>query len=176
MIIMRKGFTLVEMLVVIMVLPFVLLIISGLFKTLITDIPKSYRVAQENTTLLNMLQQLQQDSDRAQGLPESFAEHAANDSTLLIALEAGVIAYQLKDGQVTRRKLTGARQGEAEEPRVWSLPHAKIVWRVWAKDGKRYAVETKAHIEQRVRGQWKEKMANSHLYFVGSVGKALTQR
>ncbi len=173
---MRKGFTLVEMLVVIMVIPFVLLIIDGLFKTLIRDIPKSYRVVQENTTLLNMLEQLRQDSDRAQGLPESFAEHTANDNMLLIALEAGVISYQLKDGQVIRRELTGTGRGEAEEPRVWSLPHTKIVWRVWAKDGKRYAVETKAHIEQRVRGQWKEKMANSHLYFVGSFGKALTRR
>ena len=87
-----------------------------------------------------------------------------------------MVSYQLKDGQVTRRKLGGEGQDEAEEPRVWSLHHAKIVWRVWAKDGKRYAVETKAHIEQRVRGQWKEKMANSHLYFAGSFGKALTQR
>ena len=173
---MRKGFTLVEMLVVIVVLPFVLLVISGLFRALIMDIPRSYSVAQENTTLLNMLEQLRQDSDRAQGLPESFAEHNANDNVLLIALEAGVISYQLKDGQVIRRKLTGAQQGEAQEPRVWPLPHAKIVWRVWTRDGKRYAVETKAHIEQSIRGQWKEKMANSHLYFAGSFGKALRQR
>ena len=172
---MRKGFTLVEMLVVIMVIPFVLLIIGGLFKTLITDIPRSYSVAQENTTMLNMLEQLRQDSDRAQGLPASFAEHTANDNMLLIALEAGVISYQQKDGQVIRRKLTGTRQSEAQEPRVWSLPHAKITWRVWARDGKRYAVETKAHIEQSIRGQWKEKMANSQLYFAGSYGKALAQ-
>ena len=164
------------MLVLILVLPFVLLIFSGLFMTLITDIQKSYRVAPDNTTLLNMLEQVSQDVDEALGLPESFAEHAANDSTLLIALETGVISYRLKDGQVIRRKLTGTGRGEAEEPRVWSLPHTKIVWRVWARDGKRYAVETKAHIEQSVRGQWKEKMANSHLYFMGSFGKALTQR
>jgi len=87
-----------------------------------------------------------------------------------------VISYQLKDGQVIRHKLTGTQQGEAQEPRVWPLPHAKIRWRVWTRDGKRYAVETKAHIEQSIRGQWKEKMANSHLYFAGSLGKALRQR
>ncbi len=173
---MRKGFTLVEILVVIMVLPFVFLIMDSLFRTLLRDIPRSYRVAQEHTTLLNMLEQLRQDIDRAEGLPASFAEHAANDNILLIASEDGVISYQLKDGQATRRKLTGTRQGEAEESRVWALPHATVVWKVWAKDGKGYAVETKAHIEQKIRGQWKEKMANSHLYFVGSFGKVLVQR
>ncbi len=173
---MRKGFTLVEMLVVIAVLPFVLIIIDGVFKTLITDLPKAYNISQENTALLNMLEQLRQDTDRAEGLPESFAEHAANDNTLLIALETGVISYQLKDGQVTRHELTDTRRSEAEESKVWSLPNAKIAWRVWAKNGKRYAVETKTHIEHNVRGEFKERMANSHLYFAGSFGKALTQR
>ena len=159
-----------------MVLPFVFVIMDGLFRTLLRDIPGSYRVAQEHTTLLNMLEQLRQDIDRAEGLPESFAEHAANDNMLLIASEAGVISYQLKDGQAIRRKLTGTQGGKAGESRVWALPHATVVWRVWARDGRGYAVETKAHIEQNIRGQWKQKMANSHLYFVGSSGKALVQR
>lgn len=172
---MRKGFTLVEMLAVIMVLPFVLLVISGLFRTIIKDIPESYSIAQENTTLLDMLEQLRQDTDRAQGLPESFEEHEANENMLLIALEAGVISYQLEDGRVIRRNLADARRSDAKEPRVWSLPHTKIRWRVWARDGERCAVETSAHIEQFIRGQWKEKMANSHLYFAGLSGKALVQ-
>jgi prepilin-type N-terminal cleavage/methylation domain-containing protein len=173
---MRKGFTLVEMLAVIMVLPFVLLVISGLFRTIIKDIPESYNIAQENTTLLDMLEQLRQDTDRAQRLPESFEGHTANDNMILIGLETGVISYQLKDGQVIRRNLADARRSQAQEPRVWSLPHTKIVWRVWARNGKRYAVETSAHIEQFVRGQWKEKMANSHLFFAGMFGKALAQK
>ncbi|MHC4074334.1 MAG: PulJ/GspJ family protein [Planctomycetota bacterium] len=173
---MRKGFTLVEMIVVIMVLPFVFLIMDGLFRTLLSDIPRSYSIAQENTTLLNMLEQLRQDIERAEGLPASFAEHAANDNMLLIASEDGVISYQLKDGQAVRRKLTGAQRDSAEESRVWSLPHATVVWKVWTKDGKGYAVETKAHIEQNIRGQWKQKMANSHLYFAGSFGKAPVQK
>ena len=158
-----------EMLVVIMVLPFVFLIVDGLFRTLLTDIPQSYRVAQENTTLLNMLGQLRQDIDRAEGLPESFGELAAGDNLLLIELAGSVISYQLKDGQAIRRKLRGPQRGKDEESRVWALPHAKVAWRVWTRDGKGYAVETKAHIEQNIRGQWKEKMANSHLYFPGTI-------
>ena len=83
---MRKGFTLVELLVVIIVLPFVMLVLDGLFSTLIRDIPRSYRVVQENTSLLSMLEQMQQDIDKAKGLPESFDGHTASGELLLIEL------------------------------------------------------------------------------------------
>jgi prepilin-type N-terminal cleavage/methylation domain-containing protein len=165
---MRKGFTLVEVLVVIIVLPFVFLIIDGLFRTLLSDLPWSYRIAQENTTMLNVLEHLQRDIGQAKGLPESFAGHTVSDDLLLIELADGVICYQLKDGQVVRSKLTETQQESAEEKRIWSMPHAEIVWRVRTKNGEGYAVDTKAHIEHRVRGQWKNKMARSHLYFVGA--------
>ncbi len=158
-----------EMLVVIMVLPFVFLIVDGLFRTLLTDIPRSYRVAQENTILLNMLEQVRQDVDKARGLPESFAGLMANDEVLLIEQADGVISYQMREGRAVRQRLTIARQNDAEQTRTWSLPHAKVSWRVWTRDGERYAVEASTHVEQWVGGQWKEKMANSHLYFPGTL-------
>lgn len=170
---MRKGFTLMEILAVVVIASFVLLIFDGLFRTLLTDIPWSYRIAQENTTLLNMLQQMQQDIDEAKGLPESFAGYTVSDKLLLIELTEGVICYQLKDGRVTRQKLTDIQQGEAEEARVWSLPHANVVWQVWAQNGQGYAVETNTYVEYKRRGQFRKKMAHSHLYFIGALGKAL---
>ena len=97
---MRKGFTLVELLVVIIVLPFVMLVLDGLFSTLIGDIPRSYRVMQENTSLLSMLEQMQQDIDKAKGLPESFDEYTTSNKLLLIELTEGMICYQLKDGKI----------------------------------------------------------------------------
>jgi hypothetical protein len=165
---MRKGYTLVEILVVVITLPFVFLIFDGLFRTLYSDLPWSWRIAQENTTLLNMLEQMQQDINKAKGLPGSFARHTADDSLLLIELAEGVHCYQLKDGQVIRRKVTETQQGNAEQARAWSLPHAEIAWQVWTKNGERYAVEVKTHVEHRIRGQWKKKMAHSRLYFVGA--------
>jgi prepilin-type N-terminal cleavage/methylation domain-containing protein len=132
---MRKGFTLVELLVVVVVLPFVFILFDGLFKTIVGEIPMSVRVVQENTSLLNMLGQLQRDVDKAKGLPESFADRTANDQLLLIELKEGVICYQLKEGEVFRHKLTDPPQGKAEEPRVWSLPHASVKWKVWAGNG-----------------------------------------
>jgi len=179
---MRKGFTLVEMLVVITIIPFVSVALAGLFTTIISDIPRSYRVTQENTNLLSMLRQMHKDIDTAKGLPESFEERTTNNELLLIELADGMICYQLKDGEVLRRKLTDAQQGSSEpSPRrglgedttVWSVPHAKVQWQVWKKDGGGYAVEVKTHIEHKVRGNWQKKMANSHLYFVGAFREVL---
>lgn len=164
---MRKGFTLVEMLIVIMTLPFVALVLDGLFNTLLTDIPRSCRVLQDNTTLLSMLQQFQQDIDEAKGLPDSFAGHSTDDKLLLVELAEGMICYQLEDGQVLRRRLTDTQQGSDEQARVWSMPNAQVEWRVWRQDGHGYAVEVKTHIKHRLRKKSQKKMANSHLYFLG---------
>jgi type II secretory pathway component PulJ len=187
---MRKGFTLIELLVLIVVIPFVLVIIDGLFRTLLTDIPWSCRIVQENTTVLNMLEQLHQDIDKAKGLPKSSAGHTASDEMLLIKLADGVICYQIEDGQVLRRKLTDTREssapdsaitfgeslrrslarsthaGNAGQKRVWSVPNARVKWTVWTKDGEGYAVETRTYIEHEIRRRTEKKLANSHVYFL----------
>ncbi len=167
---MRKGFTLVEMLVVIIVLPFVMLVLDGLFSTLIRDIPRSYRVMQENTSLLSMLEQMQQDIDKAKGLPESFDEYTTSNKLLLIELTEGMICYQLKDDKVLRLRTRDASivNRLSSVSQSWSVPHAKVEWQVWRKDRGGYAVEVKTHIEHNVQGHWEKKMANSHLYFVGA--------
>ena len=170
---MRKGFTLVEMLIVVVVLPFVFLLFDGLFKTIIGEIPVSVRIIQENTSLLSVLRQIQQDIDQAKDLPKSFAGQTASDQLLLIELSEGVICYQFKDGEISRHKLTDAPQGKAEEPRIWPIPHANIEWKVWERNGQGYAVQTNTHLEYGRRGQWVKKMAHSHLYFAGALGKEL---
>ena len=170
---MRKGFSLVELLVVIVILPFVFLLFDGLFKTIAGEIPMSVRLIQENTSLLSMLRQIQQDIDKAKGLPKSFAGQIASDQILLIELSEGVICYQLKDGEAFRHKLTDTQQDKAQEPRVWPIPHASVKWKVWERNGRGYAVETNTHLEYGRRGQWKKKMAHSYLYFAGALGKEL---
>ena len=170
---MRKGFSLVELFVVLVVLSFVSVVLAGLFTTIIGDIPRSFRVVQANTSLLSMLEQMHDDIDAAKRLPESFAGHTTNDELLLIELTDAMICYQLKDGEVRRRKLTNAQQGGSEDTTVWSVSHAKVEWQVWRKDDGGYAVEVKTHIEHKIRGHLEKKMANSHLYFVGAFREVL---
>ncbi len=121
---MRKGFSLIEMLAVMVVIPIVLVALASVFTTVITDIPRSYRVIQTNTTLLNMLEQMRNDINTAtcaeantgagRGLPESFSRYATKDGLLLIEMSDAVISYQvnppyvwrIKDDKALRRDLT----------------------------------------------------------------------
>jgi len=173
---MRKGFSLAELLAVMVVLAAVSFALAGLFSTVITDIPRSYRVIQTNTTLLNMLEQMREDVVAAKGLPVSFGESSASDELLLIEMEDGVISYQRRDDKVLRRNIISTQDSEGGDTRVWSVPYAKLQWQVWRNNGKGYAVQVKTHIEHKVRGHWEKKMANSHLYFVGVFGEAFNRR
>ena len=173
---MRKGFALIEILILIVVIPFVLVIIDGLFRTLLTDIPWSCRIVQENTTVLNMLEQLHQDIDKAKGLPKSFAGHTASNELLLIEAADGVICYQIEDGQTVRRMLTGAQYGNAMQKRVWSVPNARVKWTVWTENGEGYAVETQTYIEHEIRRRTEKKLANSHVYFLRALQEDTSYR
>jgi hypothetical protein len=167
---MRKGYTFVEIMLVIVMTPFVFLFFDGLFKTFVGEIPWSLRIANEHTALLYMMAQMQKDVDRAKDLPESYAGRISNDRQVLIELPEGVFCYRSEDGRVLREKLTDAGQSDAEQTTAWSLPHASIQWKVWVRNGRGYAVETNTYIEHKRRGQWKKKMAHTYLYFAGALG------
>jgi len=170
---MRKGYTYVEIVLIIVMTPFVFLFFDGLFKTFVSDIPWSLRIANEHTSLLYMMERMEKDIDRAKNLPESYAGRISNDRQLLIDLPEGVFCYRLEDGRMLRQKLTDDGQSNTEQPTVWLLPYASIRWKVWAENGRGYAVETNTNIEHKRRGQWKKKMAHTYLYFAGALGKEL---
>ncbi len=166
---MRKGYTITEVLIAVIVLPSIIIILDGLFKTLIKDIPRSYNIVQVNTSLLSMLKEIQQDIDRATGLPETYNEYTAGDNMLLIALPDNMICYQIKDDKVFRCNLSENQKSNAAQTRYWSVPHAVVEWKIWRKDKSGCAVDVRTHIEHKVHGHWERKMANSHLYFVGAL-------
>jgi prepilin-type N-terminal cleavage/methylation domain-containing protein len=193
---MRKAFTLIEVLVVIAVLPFVLLVIGGVYTTFIRDIPRTTRVLQVNTTVLNLLGQMRRDVDAAVGLPEQFEGQRADERTLLIEQPGQVIRYQIEEGRLVRTPLVVTPSGvvsrascprfeggtpstrsdalagtlqagpPSNEPRVWRVPDAVIAWRLWQREGKAYAVEIHSQVKQRVEGRWREKLANTQVFFV----------
>jgi prepilin-type N-terminal cleavage/methylation domain-containing protein len=173
---MRRGHSLVELLVAMSIFAIVSIVVSKLFITIISDIPRSYRIVQENTSVLNMIEQMHKDVDLAKGLPESFAEYTTDKNLLLIELPDGIVCYQLKDGKVLRRSLPAARENYEEDTKVWSVPNAKIEWQVLRNNSVGYAVEVKTHIEHNVRARSEEKMAGSYLYFAGAFRKVVELR
>jgi len=173
---MRKGLTIIEVIVVTAVLSFISVALAPLFRTLIKDIPASYRIVSENTILLGMLRQMRDDIESARLLPQALGKHVAGDEMLLIELTNGTICYQLEDGRMLRSNLTAAGKISDENVTDWSIPHSKVDWQVWRENGNGYAVEVKVYIEYKNREHLEKKMANSHLYFVGDCPGAVKQK
>jgi len=168
---MRKAFTLIEMLLIITIAPLMLVVISGIFKTFIQDIPRETRVVQQSTTMLDMLRQVRQDVDEAVGLPERVGDTAADERTLLVGRPDVVICYRFEDGRAVRTLLKGQGAADPNAQRVWRMPNAVITWQPWKEDGRAYAVEMRSHVQQRFADLLRKRLANSQVFFVNGAGK-----
>lgn len=163
---MRKGFSLIEIVVIIAILPFILIVIDGLLASILSDVPRSWKTIQSNSVMLHMLEQIQQDIDAAENLPETIDGFTAGDELLLIQQADKVIHYQLKDDRVFRYGFAQNRQ-IPEDSRSWSLPKTKITWQVHRQNGQSHALEIQHRIEYTLRGHLIKKMENSNLFYVG---------
>lgn len=177
---MRKAFTLVEVLAVVAAVPLLMVIINGVYATFIRDIPRTTRVLQVNTTVLDALRQMRRDVDGAVRLPEQWEGQRAGERTLLIEQPGRVICYQIEEGRLVRtpfvvtpsgvssKALTGPLPAglSSDEPRIWRVPEAVIAWRLWERDGRAYAVEIHSHVKQWVGSLLREKLSNSQVYFL----------
>ena len=170
---MRKGFSLIELLFEMAVLAFASVIFAGLFTTVITDIPRSFRVIQTNTTVFDMLRQMRRDIDSANELPVSFEQYVTNDKMLLIELADCIISYQIDGDRIIRRRMSVAQQSGSDDIRVWLVPHANIQWQVWRKESNGFAVEVKTHIEHKVRGHLEKNMGISNLFYANALQRSL---
>lgn len=170
---MRKGFFLVEMIVVIAVIFVVSLPLARLTTITLRDIPKSYRMIESNSSVLNALKQIQKDVNMAKGFPKSFESYTTDDQNLLIELDDSTICYQLKDEKIIKLILANTKTADDEEIASWLVPYAKIVWQVLRQENKGYAVEVKTYLEHKSGKNVAKKMANSHLYFRGAYQEAV---
>ncbi len=169
---MRKAYTLIELLVIIVLLPFVMVAISGIFVVFLRDIPRDTRLLQQNTSILDLTRQLARDMDSAKGLPDTGDGLTSNRSTLLIALPGQLISYELADGTVRRRALTQDRRGSDDTSHTWRIPDATVTWQRRRQAGQPHALELHTHFRRRVGDHEVNKLANSHLYFIHALGKA----
>jgi len=170
---MRKGFALVELLVIIAVICIISVPLARLSTTTLRDVPRAYKMVVSNTSILNALKQIQKDVNAARRFPKSFNAYTISDETLLIELANNTICYQIKNGRILRRTLSNTRVNSNEEIASWSVPKAKIEWRIRRKNSRAYAVEVKTYIEQKSGDRLEKKMASSHLYFAGAHQEAL---
>lgn len=168
---MRKGFTLIEVLVVIAILPFAMMALSRVFAIFIRDIPRMTRVVEQNTTVLDMVGQLREDVDAAVGFPDAFAARRTDGDTLLIERQGDVVCYQAEAGAVERTVLGRTGPPEVRDVRTWTFPDAAVSWLPWQQEGTPGAVEVRTLVRQRVGTKLKDKMVNTYVFFVGGRGK-----
>jgi len=168
---MRKGFTLIELLFLVMVTPSVAIAISGVFAIFVRDIPQGTRVLQQNTTALDMLQNVRRDMDRAVALPEQFQDVHTDERMFLVELPDGMVSYRFAEGTVLRTVLRQDGNDAFAQQRVWRLPKAVVTWKPWKQGDRVYAVEVYTAVQQRIRGEFYNKLANSHVFFLQGLGK-----
>jgi prepilin-type N-terminal cleavage/methylation domain-containing protein len=172
---MKKAFTLIEILVVITVLPFVAIAFSSLFATFIRDVPRMARIVQENTSALDLVRHIRDDVDAAVGLPDPVGDIENDERTLLIALPEKVIAYRIEEDGVTRSAL-GSEEAQGQAEGRWRFRDGVVRWRRWKTDGQAEAVEVHTFVRERISGKTREKLANSYVYFLDVSGKAVAVR
>jgi type II secretory pathway pseudopilin PulG len=165
---MRSGFTLIEVLMIVVIAPFILVVVSGLFGTFIRDIPQGTRLVQQNTTVLHMLDQLRRDVGDAVALPQQTAGAHADETTLRIEQPEGVVLYRFEAGRTVREVITG--QEQASE-RIWQARDAVIEWEPWTQEGATVGVEVRSHIRQQVAGIVLHKLPGSHVFFMAGPGE-----
>jgi hypothetical protein len=167
---MRKGYLLVEILVVLAVMAMVGGIFDRFWGTLAFDLPRDSRFIQENITLNNAVSHIRADVVSAKTLSESV-NGPDEPNTLLMKMSDGVISYKFINGRIFRSFVGGATSA-ASGDMVWSVPHGQIEWRVWNKDKTGCAVEVSTCIEDKDFGHIRKKMANNNLFFAGALSEA----
>lgn len=165
---MKKAFTLIEVLFIIGTIPIFMLVSSHLFNSVLRETPRIWKNVQQNTTISNMLSQLESDIDNAQNLPQTYGEFTSDANMLLIEQEKTLISYEFNNQQIIRRILNGS-QSNSEQERKWVIPDGIIQWNVHEKDGKGYSLEITNYIENMQSGRKEEKLTNSHIYFIGAM-------
>jgi hypothetical protein len=164
---MRKGYLLVEMLVVFSVFTMVMIGLDRFFETFTYDLPRDYRLIQENTSLNNVISHIRADAVLAKTLSESVTD-PNEPNALLMEMPDGVVSYKFANGRISR-EFTCNAAGTSSIDMVWSIPHGQIQWQVLNKDKMGCAVEVSTCIEDKSFGHIQKKMANNNLFFAGAL-------
>jgi prepilin-type N-terminal cleavage/methylation domain-containing protein len=164
---MRKGFSLVELITVLAIIAVISIPLSRLFKVMIYDIPKSCKLVESNTSILDVLKYVRKDIHSAKSFPQSFQEYSTDTNSLLIERQDGTVCYLLQDEKISRIVIN-----DANEKIIWQIPNGKIEWQVWRKNGVGYAVEVKKCVELKSYNRADKKMENSYVYFAGAYKEA----
>ncbi len=160
---MKKGFSLVEVITVLAVIAVISIPLGRLLGFMMYDIPKSGKIIETNTSILDALRYIKKDVNLAVNFPQNFKEYSANKNCLIIEQKNKTICYLAQQEKISRIVI-----GDAKEKIAWQIPNGKIEWQVWRKDDTGYAVEISKYVELKSYNRVDKKMGNSYVYFAGA--------
>ena len=152
---MRRGFTIVQLLIVMMTVPLMALLLDRVFSDLAVDLPRSVDMMEQNGVLLRMIPVLQRDIGQARDLRRA-------ERDLMIQTPQGVVVYRFEPGRIVRRQMDSPDPNE----QVWSAPQASVDWSILSEDGRPYALQVRTCVTHRRSRQ--EKMKNTFVLVLGS--------
>ncbi len=165
---MRKGFNLVELLTVLAVLAVITIPLYRLFKIMVYDIPKSCKLIECNTSILDVLKCIGKDVGSATEFPKSLGKYTADDKCLLIKQQDETICYLIEQGTISRIAI-GKEGGKS----TWQIPDGRIEWQVRQGNGAGRAVEIKKYVELKKYKGTEKRMESSYVYFAGIYPEAV---
>ncbi|MBN2019911.1 MAG: prepilin-type N-terminal cleavage/methylation domain-containing protein [Sedimentisphaerales bacterium] len=166
---MRKGYSLIEMIVTIALLVMLMPIFDRFFKVIAFELPRDSWLVNESIVLLNAVKNIRSDVAEALALSQEAGD-SNEPSSLVIKLANGVVSYNFKNGRLIRRQKDADRETIPDDT-TWSLPHGIIEMQVSSAKHKAGAVELVTGLEYWDNGKPRRKMANSYVFFAGVAGR-----
>ncbi len=162
---MRKGFSLIEILVVMMTLPFVIFVGDRLFRGLAVDIPRSLQVATQHEMCLKFVSTLQEDVARAHQVRIVAHAQDPNQTKLIIDRAGTPIHYATVNDIMRRTVVYDADDPNQDTEMDWTLPHLGFEWTLHPALGGVATLQLNTHIVH--RASKRPKLKNTHLFHIG---------
>jgi hypothetical protein len=146
---MRKGYTIIELIVLLGLIVLVLILAFKPIRVLISDVPRQHRDFQTARSLNHMFACLKTDIESAKKLTA-----AGDPNTLIID---GSITYHFDNDYVSRINIHDPNAASS----LWTLPHSRLVWEVKNQN----ALQITGWLERTVLGKTEINFHNSHLFY-----------
>jgi hypothetical protein len=150
---MKKGYMLVEMLVVIVILVTISIPIAKFTRLLMFDVPKSVKCVEANTSLLNLLGFMKID------IMSSCRLHTAGKNMLIMQMADETVSYAFAEEKISRTTTDG-NDPSAE----WMIPGGRMDIEIRSINDTP-AVSVTKYVEVKTHIGIEKKMTETYLFF-----------
>ncbi|MBM4102818.1 MAG: hypothetical protein FJ263_02045 [Planctomycetes bacterium] len=158
---MRKGYMLIEMILIISLLVVFLAVMTEPMRILLAEIPRGNQNFQTAASLNHLVNSLKMDVEAAKEL-----KTGDDPNSLIITGNKGTTLYRFTEEQVCR-----IADDNPDPAIAWTLPQTHFVWDVKNPN----ALEITGWIEATISGRREKKFYNSHVFYTKGFEREQTQ-